>query len=794
MTDILRDFDLQPDPRILPMLGEIHLPQWRCLAELIDNAVDGFLSARATGKAVDTPQIHITVPTSDVPSAWLTVRDNGPGMAVDHLEKAVRAGWSGNSPIENLGLFGMGFNIATARLGTVTTVWTARPEDAEWHGLEIDFERLRRHNNFRTPHLTRAKSDPEEHGTEVQIQKLKPEQRAWFSRPANRTRVKKDLSRAYAAMLRPNGVPIRFALNLNGGLVRPRNHCVWDETRTTETARWGVIPAVFQIDHRLPGRPYCIDCMQWLPAHEESCSMCGSGHQVVQRKRHVHGWVGLQRYLSTNDYGMDFLRNGRKIEIGNKDLFQWRAEDGTETEYPIDDPRGRGRFVGEIHLDHCRVTHMKDRFDRTDPAWEEMLGIVRGDGPLRPEKAADAGCGPNSSPLFLLFQAFRRSTPHNSRVAGAWARVLVVKDNERAELMAQQFHDGTPEYQDDGKWWELVQEEDERLLTPPSGGSGLASTRVGLPGFSGRASPPPAAAVPATNPGLTQSVVTVLPAPPRSPLPSLTQIYRHDETHQRWDVRAYSVRANDPELDQAVPWRMTRRPTGETEFFVNQAHRVFKSATLTELDALLCELAWSAVDLMRSQPDSPSFAAVLADLRERYAGTLRLDPVALKGQTDLLLIRIARSWTPFVDTDDCLSLFRDDLSSLEQDSVYNKMAIRGVANPQEAVARGRFLEYVSARTLAEFVVKHPELFFDGRCWDDSYAEIDFPTPTATEKARFRILRQYESLLLDMVWLSEQEVEDLGLAPRERLLRAALALELLTPVTPPEEERIAPPHG
>jgi hypothetical protein len=37
------EFDLQPDPRILPMLGEISLDQWRCLAEFVDNSADRFI-------------------------------------------------------------------------------------------------------------------------------------------------------------------------------------------------------------------------------------------------------------------------------------------------------------------------------------------------------------------------------------------------------------------------------------------------------------------------------------------------------------------------------------------------------------------------------------------------------------------------------------------------------------------------------------------------------------------------------------------------------------------------------
>lgn len=151
--EIQDQFDLQPDPRILPMLGEITLAQWRCLAELVDNAVDGFLSAKRQEKTVSEPEVHVAVPTSDSASAKISVRDNGPGMSPETLETAVRAGWSGNTPVDSLGMFGMGFNIATARLGTVTTVWTTRQEDTEWHGLQIDFDALRQQRHFRTPHL-----------------------------------------------------------------------------------------------------------------------------------------------------------------------------------------------------------------------------------------------------------------------------------------------------------------------------------------------------------------------------------------------------------------------------------------------------------------------------------------------------------------------------------------------------------------------------------------------------------------------------------------------------------------
>ena len=144
-----------------------------------------------------------------------------------------------------------------------------------------------------------------------------------------------------------------------------------------------------------------------------------------------------------------------RSRLGNKDLFVWRDGGGEEREYPVDDQRGRGRFVGEVHIDHCRVSYAKDFFDRNDPSWDEMVRLLRGEGPLRPDIAKSMGYSGNDSPLFRLFRAFRRTSPH-SKTAGAWARIIAVKDNDRAVDMARQFHDGYPDYQDDTKWWELV--------------------------------------------------------------------------------------------------------------------------------------------------------------------------------------------------------------------------------------------------------------------------------------------------------------------------------------------------
>lgn len=450
----------------------------------------------------------------------------------------------------------------------------------------------------------------------------------------------------------------------------------------------------------------------------------------------------------------------------------WRSDDGEEPEYPIDDPRNRGRLVGEIHLDHCRVTYTKDRFDRTDPAWEEMVRIVRGDGPLRPDKARELGFGPNESPLFQLFQAFRRSSP-KPKVAGSWARLLIVRDNDLAEQIAKKFHAGDPEYQEDTKWWELIEEEDRKLLTD-TGTTGDQDDDLEGFGDEGSEEPP-------ERPGIAESMVEPKPAH-RTHLASLSQEYRHDRSNQRWEVRAWAVEDSDPELnEEAVPWRLKATSAGLHEFFVNPTHGVFRSATLTGLDALLAELAWSAKDFLRGEQSDMPFGLVLADLRERYAGTTRLDPVTLSNEASLTLSDIAKGISERLDAEDGRVLF-EEFSPSEQDAILQKMATRQLTNPQAAIAAGRFLECAPRTSILKFFTRHPELFFDGQYWDESYSELDYGRPSATDEAKAQLARYFEGLLADAIWLAEQDVDDLAAADRARLLRASLSLELLAPST------------
>ena len=63
----------------------------------------------------------------------------------------MRAGFSGNNPDDTLGLFGMGFNISTGKLGQRTRLVSARLEEPEALEVVLDLEELQRTHSYVVP-------------------------------------------------------------------------------------------------------------------------------------------------------------------------------------------------------------------------------------------------------------------------------------------------------------------------------------------------------------------------------------------------------------------------------------------------------------------------------------------------------------------------------------------------------------------------------------------------------------------------------------------------------------------
>lgn len=766
-----QEFDLTPDPRILQMLGEINLPQWRCLAELIDNSIDGFVHATRAGTPIEGPEISISLPMADNESARVTIKDNGPGMSFESLENAVRAGWSGNDPLFNLGLFGMGFNIATARLGLVTEVWTTRAGDAEEVGVRIDLEELSATRSFKVPRQTRPKADHASHGTTIVVSRLKQDQRSYLARGNNQKTMRKHLARTYSSLLGQSEAG-RIRLTVGGVRLSPRRHCIWNEGRVVNFPDGSCARAVEYIDLNLASRLYCTSCMRTLAVSEKVCPTASGRCNIVEVKRRIHGWIGLQRYLHNTEFGLDFIRNGRKIEIANKDLFEWSDGDVSEVEYPTDDQRGRGRFVGEIHIDHCRVSYTKDRFERDDPAWSEMIRVVRGEGPLRPIVARQRGYEGNDSPLYRLFQAFRRSSPQGKN--GLWSRVLVVKDNDRAMQMADLFEQDESDYLADDRWWELVLEQDRDVLGEKVGGENESS----LPeGFLDIESPTPEAPGVLTD----QLLIDPMPAPvfAHRPIYEMSRKYIHPTYRVEYEVQAYSVDTKDPGFPVGIPWllKLEDVSTRTYAFMVDLTHDMFRSTTMTPVDALLIELTYRTVEFLKGQAQEPPFALVLADFRKQYCIDSRLDPQEIIASASSVMSDLARAIPQLVSDAEGSNIFQE-LDERDKEVIVRRMAHRGVPDHKALIADGRFWEYADPEAIRAFFSRRPDLFLDGKFWEDAYTSLDFGSVVVTSQVRESVRTRYDAYLRDLVWIINQSPSDIERASRDVIVRATCSVRLL----------------
>jgi|GEM_PF-870091 len=451
--------DIAPSPRVLRMLGQIDFAAWQCLAELTDNSIDSFIDDHGEFSHSER-RIKIRLPresTLENEESKIEVEDNGYGMSLEQMKNAVKAGYSGNDPVEKMGLFGMGFNIATARLGRKTEVWSTTQDSETWTGVVIDFDELEKNKTFHAPVLTRPKTDPElingAHGTLIKVSKLEPSRVRSLIRGQGKAKTRRTLGKIYGRVMRKLNISIFY----DGDVVKPWKHCVWDKARKVPTQKHGDVPARIDIEEDLGIRKFCKTCWVWLLDHEEECSACGEKKGVVERRRKITGWIGIQRYFDKEHFGIDLLRNGRVIESLNKSLFTYVDSDGEKMlEYPIDSIHWGGRIVGELEINFVRVSHQKDAFDKLDPEWKFVVSAIRGSSPLQPKIAQKRGFAENKSPLSRLFSGYRKTkaglkclVPGNNKGQGVNSSPI----NE----YVQRFHAGEGAYQSDVKWYELVQ-------------------------------------------------------------------------------------------------------------------------------------------------------------------------------------------------------------------------------------------------------------------------------------------------------------------------------------------------
>lgn len=757
-------FDITPSPRVLRMLGQIEFKPWQCLAELVDNSVDSFLEGRRDAMILQ-PTIDVflpSLPQLKAGSGKIQVIDNGLGMSAETLEKSVKAGYSGNDPVEKLGLFGMGFNIATARLGRRTEVWTITPGAMEWTGLVIDFDDLEKSGRFHVPRMTRPRGVDEAqfHGTEIVIYKLDQDHVRPLMVGGGKRLTQGKLGRIYTRLIQQTGLEIR----LDDEIIKGWPHCTWDTSRRVETPI-GPIAAVLPIHDQLSPRPYCTTCWNWLEEGETTCPVCTLSESVRLRPREIRGWLGIQRFFHKTRYGIDLIRNGRLIEELDKDLFYWEnpETDDRELEYPIDTTFWGGRIVGELEIDFVRISHQKDAFDKNDPQWRLVANAIRGDGPIRPHIAEAQGFPLNTSPLARLFRGYR-----TGNVAGL--KHLVPGDekgkgmNEECVRWADRYWADDPEYQTDEKWFAAVLQAEEGKKKPPPPLAGDVTGGAGQPPFEPET---------AKDPERGESEVAVQGTAQFKADPALSGTYQIREMrgYPTLTLKAQSLVEGTLANDQFLRFSFEGN---QAVFEYDPNHEYFQTSLDTPLNCMLRELSYQLMLRSQEKQDSWPITRVELELRERYFSESLFDMEELARQARAFLDELREFLLEQLPN--LAPIDTSVLTEGDRDAIRARLMHEGQAGEQrvsEVISSGQFPRYLGVDFLPRAVGIWPELVLDDKFLSVAYMPV-------ADKARRLALDQVLGPLTDTVWLCEQAIMP-GLNQqqwREQLARAAASLSLL----------------
>ena len=790
----MNTLDITPTPRILRTLGEIPFQTWQCIAELIDNAIDAYLSDTEGEEADRRITVNWSNDTVGAADRTVEIVDSAGGMSIDQLQDAVRAGYTSNDPFNNLGLFGVGFNISTARLGEETTIISTRRGDADWVGVKIDFQQLIDSKRFDAPIIRKTKNDPNECGTKITVGKIKSGILTELS--TKEAEIRRRLELVYAPLLSERDITI----TVRNKQLRPQMHCTWSESRYVRYNDQNV-SARINIDCVLGSALFNVTRNRYLTPDEaeEYYEAQQEGEtfptNIVEREKRLMGWLGIQRYADPNDFGIDFIRNGRKILISDKSLFQYENPITLQKnlQYPLELGTSiGGRIVGELYVDYLIPTYQKNDFDRSDISWIQTVEAICGTGPFLPKSRKDLGfTEPNTAPLCLLVNAYRRVDKGTK---------CLFAPNDLSKYYAAEFRKGTRDYIDDTKWWKAAQEEDQKSHT---GGSRTTEVNTGdTPSddiseyLGGGASP---FAMGATNAGTsnggsstsTSEGVAIMEQMPSevletsnmddllrraTPIQQLTgKNYRFGRGYPL-NVRAYELTSGE------IKYRGERRPcffqsSGiDCDFVYDPSHSLLSQYPITPQMLLLQYLS----EKLKARDGLTDIVSVYSDLVAVTMEDARIDRQALQDRAssvfELLREKLAIA---LKDAPEEVVRCIHESSGEVEETVSNIIQ----SNPslldsfQNVMATGYdAIEYVPPKTLYRLVDRFPGKVFDKKALATPYLAINLSDENATKRAREdskdRVLSYIKDTLRILAGYNTQGIQ------KNELTRASLSVDFL----------------
>lgn len=750
-------FDLTPAPQLLQILGDLKFKGWQCVAELIDNSIDAIINSDHL--PIENRKIIVSVPTpaklnENVP---LVIEDFADGMNEQTLQNAVRAGFSGKNTKDNIGLFGMGFNVATACLAHTVEVWSSTKSMEKEIGLQIDLREMANNRSFQRKKLERPKRHDKVSGTEIKIYDFKKDTESLLKVRD----IVDNLNRAYTLRIFDEH---NISIKVNQHDIKPFKFCTWSE-RVMLKVKHEDIPAFISIDEQLKQENFCENCFNWLGATADTtlkieCQYCHSNKHIVKKDIYIVGWLGIQRYPDPDHYGIDISRNGRILRKLDKSLFDWldeRVKDDFrfQPEYPRDNPLYNGRIVGQIEANFVVPKYTKDDFNTDDPNWKLAVKFLRGPMPLQTDLGEAFGFkGLNRSPIGNLFRAYRRIDPPGKKTL-MFAKLdgSGKADPVRQKNWREKFYQGETDYVDEKKWIEEIDKAE--LKETPSTFNPL-------------------------NPGSKKVL-----SPEEIRLTNLNNEKYPGKKFlrgaQRIDIdrligeKPFELTLYDyyPENDINIPIILESQGSiGKFNVYLNHNHPMLTDFADGYEDLLYIEVA-SRYALMKNMEEW-TVTRIYYELKSKYSPGAMLSVSKLQEKASNLVVAIHKK---LVLGGGIHLTRKPNLSDVEIKSITNKylnLEKKNVPDINSFIMNTKFLEYLDLNYIFRFIEDFPELIYDGNILNLPYAILDSET-------KQNQLKRYSEFFNDLKWIINQlgqESPEAIKKLKQQIIRSRISIDIL----------------
>ena len=502
----------------------------------------------------------------------------------------------------------------------------------------------------------------------------------------------------------------------------------------------------------------------WLNHFDSDCPACNEASAVSQRERRIKGWIGIQRYFSAEHYGIDLIRNGRVIQELDKSFFYWlNSEQETELEYPVDGHQRLGRIVGELEIDFVKVTHQKDSFEENTQDWRDVVGVIRGDGPIRPNIAKSQGYAVNTSPLARLFSAFRNAKAGIKNLVPERKSGGALITDAHIDDLVYRFYEGETDYQSDDKWWALVNE-----AGSGGGPTGPADPTGGNPFEQPKPDDPDPADGP-DEPDDDQDPESISGGLQTEPDTHLSKNYSID-LFKNVSVRVVAERVLAGQHSDGF---CVELKGVELRFAYWKNAQIFENSLMRPADFLINELAYHMHSIAQNEVSRIPISVVELAIREKYFSELFPTVDELHRQIRVFteeLVDHLRSKAEQVELNVSV------ISENEMDFMKQRMATNESLDDQqaeEAIKKGEFISYASFSVLHALIREHPQLVFDGVFFRQNW-------PTAAEPSLIMdsLKGELNALLNDVEWFNANYATPGGDLWRSRARRLVGSLEIL----------------